>query len=918
MKKHFLVTLLVAGAITGQVQGAATGISQVPGLERDASISSLEAYLNFVEGENITPLLSEAQQVNRNWLNTAFRKLKEGSLEADGTAVLVANLEDFSNVVKDMLDKQAKTIRTVGTLSVNQQKEKAAAEKLASDFERLAREAKDALEGKKAPKKTPPSVAPKKSAAQVEAEKAELARQQTELKRAQEAEARKIAEEQKKAEVLRQEQLRVEQERAVELEKLAQLERQRLAKVEAERVAAERLVIEQMQKQQTIQEAAAIKARRLEAVQQAQANRFKGLYLSCANCPNAKNQEDCQAFKKDSFNRMSLRFENGDLYSKDQTIGAYVSNYYYSYDFANAKYPLDFADTFYLWKAGFGASSDPVDVVATDGEFSPLFRLLYDCARGFYEDPELIKWPAVVERKTAYFKAAGITNRQEKLQSWAEKLPLLIGELSKIKKTFFSISGNNTLIFNHNSLIQKSFGDSEVQSAIHYAIGGELARYFKTSGTAYEKEMFDNRSSNIYLYMAILNRESLGMTVIGKAALAGIDAAEELERAQQSGVQAGQVQQQKALQAEQVRQMQIVAAEKAQQQALKAKKEQEKTRLAFEAMIRQAEDKQLLADAEREEMELLEQEEREAEIKLRADAEREEAELLEQEEREAEIKLAEQMIVPQAIEGVTLMDRVRANIVEKLDIAAAVGVQEQALVVQDIPGFSDLSPAQKYLLTPSWWPEESPFYSIALIATQQVINYVQGIESGKLGDPKFDGEMLVSDHFKEMLELMVNAKQIAPLTLSDKVNKEIQSAINAIVQLNKNFRAATVGGAQANDVLLDFGDHHQIGRGAAMAEVLQLAPGNHDQQTISFIREFVRYYQMLLGERTDAEPILRQELITALRANQQLRSLGWAEFEKILTSLNLRPIIIDWEIVQFDEKRRANIFDVFEDLVKGK
>jgi hypothetical protein len=346
----------------------------------------------------------------------------------------------------------------------------------------------------------------------------------------------RVAEELRRAEELRLEQERIERERIAELARLQKIEEERLAALEAARVAEEMRLIKEMQEKMTKQQEEEANARRLLAVEEAKKNRFKGLYMTCANCSHAKDRNQCPNFEADPFCRICMRFD-------EVTPG---KNY-------AEKYPLDFEDTFYIWKSGF------VDVSAgaTDAEFSSLFRLLYDCGRGFYEDPELRNWEEVKKRKQAYYQAAGITPMPE-IVSWAEKLPLLMQALANVPADkggpfdLGSLQSSNELQQpspSHPRVLYANYGDYHGrggQDNRDYAhrlnvFSSRLSEYFRKYGTLYEKGIFANSDSNMFhYYLSVLIPSNFGLFLAGKDAF---KLGNDLLAAQAQGKQQEQLQQ---------------------------------------------------------------------------------------------------------------------------------------------------------------------------------------------------------------------------------------------------------------------------------------------------------------------------------------------------------------------------------------
>jgi hypothetical protein len=335
---------------------------------------------------------------------------------------------------------------------------------------------------------------------------AELARlaaaelQRAEEQRVWEAQQR-IAQEQEALRVA--EQRRLEREKIEQLEQLEAMERERLATLAREE-AAEKVRVAELERIRVAKEMRSYVAEQLRVktaeekenlnrrMIRAAEERFAGLTLSCANCPTktcAGCTEDrakqCDQFNTDPFCRAALRHPGCTDKSKA----------------LDHIYPLDFEDTFYLWKSRISKSSR-----AADEEFSPLFRLVYDCARGFYEDPGLTQWEAVKQRKLDNYARAGI--EAPELKSWAEKLPLLVKAL---KEKGFDLK---SLPYDDNTSTW------------------QIAEYFKANGTVYEKEIFKNNYSKIYCYLSNFIDYDLKRTPAGQYALALVAAQEQQQQAQ--------------------------------------------------------------------------------------------------------------------------------------------------------------------------------------------------------------------------------------------------------------------------------------------------------------------------------------------------------------------------------------------------
>ena len=277
MKKQLLV-LLMLGTFVGQVQGAEQS-------NQANILSSLENYLNFVNRDDINPLISEGQKMTRTKLTKAFNKLKNNDLDATEKGILIANLTDFSGVVSDLL--KPKSTKVVGRLTSQQLKEFEAAQKREVEFARLAKEAQDALENKRKTAQEEQLAREKEEAAAKLAEKTRKAAEQLELRqreKAQREEAARLAaeeealklrleaealakialEEQLRAEQLRKEQARLAAEQA-KLERIAAVE----LKKEQERVERERIADQERLAALKREEALRV-ARELELAQQAQ------------------------------------------------------------------------------------------------------------------------------------------------------------------------------------------------------------------------------------------------------------------------------------------------------------------------------------------------------------------------------------------------------------------------------------------------------------------------------------------------------------------------------------------------------------------------------------------------------------------------------------------------------------------------
>ena len=245
MKKQFLV-LLMLGAFVSQVQGAEQS-------NQTAIVSSLQNYLDFVNRDDITPLLASAQVVKRKQLMTAFNKLKDNLLDADGKGRLIANLTDFSEVVSGLL--KPKATRDVGKLTQRQLEEAEVARKREAEFARLAQEAQDALENKRKTAEEERVTAEKAAKEEAEraakAEKTRKAQEQLAIKKVEKAERLRKEEEARielariAAEELRLEQERLEQLRIAEELRLAELARIELARLEALRLEQVRVAQEQ-------------------------------------------------------------------------------------------------------------------------------------------------------------------------------------------------------------------------------------------------------------------------------------------------------------------------------------------------------------------------------------------------------------------------------------------------------------------------------------------------------------------------------------------------------------------------------------------------------------------------------------------------------------------------------------------------
>jgi hypothetical protein len=212
--------------------------------------------------------------------------------------------------------------------------------------------------------------------------------------------------------------------------------------------------------------------------------------------------------------------------------------------------------------------------------------------------------------------------------------------------------------------------------------------------------------------------------------------------------------------------------------------------------------------------------------------------------REAEQQALQQ---PVAVPAMVVDEQPRYAALELIleEAAGAQTIEQQAAVVARIPGFSKLLPADKNILTPYDWETDSTQYYIALIAVQQVLNYFLEykiyfemlqlaederakvkLEMGKLalGNPHLDNRDIIGSHFMEMYQKMLGYQITTEFDLRD---ENIAQAVNAIAQLNENFREACVADPAATAaVVLDFESTlpgmptHDI-----IADVTQLQPG---------------------------------------------------------------------------------------------
>ncbi len=633
----------------------------------------------------------------------------------------------------------------------------------------------------------------------------------------------------------------IERERLAELARVQELESQRLAEIQRLRVAEEMALIKRMQEQQSRAEQEEANARRILAVAEASKNRFKGLYMTCANCAHARDRSQCGAFEQDPFCRIALRYDFGTPGKQHEQ-----------------KYPLDFEDTFYIWKSGF------VDVSAnaTDAEFSPLFRLLYDCARGFYEDPHLQEWNEVKKRKLAYYVAAGIDAPE--LKSWAQKFPSLMSELKKHGFTLEDLQRTSprTLGYGYNSYYDPAL----------------VVQYFKNHGTAYEKAIFKYQDSKMYDYLGKLTKFALQGTQAGRDALALVAAQEAQEKAQQD-----------------VAQLQAAAASMPTSSTQDLADEQELLRQLAEEEAAQA-----LLDEEEYARQLAEEEAAQA--------------LLDEEEYAKQLAEEQEGKKKDDFLGIALesIEQHLSSLEMKGDQAAY--AQAQAGVVAQIPGFSNLSAESRNYLTPGEWADGSSQYVVALVAVQLVLNYVyEKNPEERLGCQKLDQEYIVRTHFFEMYDKMLGAAQITTeLNLHDSgVHDAIAKAITAIAELNRNFRET----ASISPVLRFEDALGSRGPGPSIADITQqrspVAAASQGNENVSrFVSRVCRYvadlnsplFQTQKKQRDLAGQ--REMLVDTVRQTPEVLALTQTDIEDIFRETN-RSILDTAESLLVEKEIKA-------------
>ena len=547
MKKQLLV-LLMLGAFIGQAWGAQSDIDP-----NDAdSNGEYGSFLKIINDKRLKKggefQLPPAQEKIRMRINKDIKAID--SLEDTELEWLMFRLPDFQGVVEQLLKGKSgfdpgklatATAETVKQLELmkkaraggEEEVKKLAAERKKAEEARKVRERELAEEAARLAEKTRKAQEQLETAKKAKAERLRLKQERLEQERIAEEQEASRKREREDAERIELEKKRVaelarveelEKARIAELEEAAAKEKEKLAEIERLRIQEEmRLFEAEKQRKKTAQEEQEANLRMIAVAE----TWFKEFDLTCANCPNKTcsgctidKGKECDAFNLDRFCRAALR-----------TKGK-ISEYP-----LDNLFPIYFDDTYGLWSAqtaleAADAKSKTKSLrQATNEEYSPLFRLLYDCARGFYEDPDLRQWALVKRKKLENYGKAGI--EAPELKSWAEKLPLLI---SALKEHGFNLKSFDVIASSgyYNSFLYRS--DYRYKLGIDYDSSASqfspIAEYFKKSKSVYEKDIFANTDSKIYSYMGTLTEANLNCTQAGRDALALVAAQEQQEQAQ--------------------------------------------------------------------------------------------------------------------------------------------------------------------------------------------------------------------------------------------------------------------------------------------------------------------------------------------------------------------------------------------------
>ena len=487
MKKQLLV-LLMLGAFVGQAQGA--------------------------------EVLFNGKVYSLNELQTILfdRQIKNGAEESEWMEIFQRWFPDREEFNDLRGYKKSEMVETKWAPPVKMDpgklKKQIEDQKKLEGVQRLAREKEQSQREEEAVREQQRIAAEQaeKERIQREEEAARIAAAELERKLAEEEEAR-LAEELKREQQRRLEAARLAEELRMAQEEAVRVAEEAAVKLQRENEAIE-AIAEQMRKyEEDDQKKRKTDAEEKEAIQRvldtiAAKDYFKGLHMTCAVCPKS-GVDQCLSFSEDKFGRLCMRFDGSDI-----------------------KYPLNFKKTFELWRSRMFNDSSFRE--AKDVEFSPLFRLLYDCARGMFEDLEATqKFGKEIEdqrqlkeneRYAQHYPGVVVP----KLESWSDKYPLFLKELKELG-------------YELKHLMDGGYYYPDSTSST-------VARHFIENGTIYEKRIFFNKhqtfqyDSLIYTYMRALTEANLKRTPAGREALRLVAKQEAQEAQEQAQAALAQLQ----------------------------------------------------------------------------------------------------------------------------------------------------------------------------------------------------------------------------------------------------------------------------------------------------------------------------------------------------------------------------------------